>query len=76
MNGDDFVKKAMEQAKEMQHKVADALGDTDKLRAEMVEQSKRAADATHEQTKAAIDSIESAVKAGSEQIQKLLRRDG
>jgi hypothetical protein len=67
--------KAMEQAKELQAKIAQALGESDKLRDTLMEQARQSADVTNEQTKAALDNLESAMKSGSEFLQKFLRGD-
>ena len=45
---DDFMKQAMEHARELQEKLAQTLGESDKLRAALMEQARRSADATHE----------------------------
>ncbi len=75
MSSDDFMNKAMEQARELQAKIAQALGDSDKLRATLIDEARQSADATNEQTKAALDNLESAMKSGSEFLQKFLRGD-
>ncbi len=75
MSSDDFMTKAMEQARELQAKIAQALGESDKLRETLVEEARRSADATNDQTKAALDNLESAMKSGSEFLQKFLRGD-
>ncbi|MGA8841620.1 MAG: hypothetical protein WB491_14125 [Candidatus Aquilonibacter sp.] len=75
MSSDDFMTKAMEQAKELQAKIAQALGESDKLRDTLMEQARQSADVTNEQTKAALDNLESAMKSGSEFLQKFLRGD-
>ncbi len=75
MSSDDFMNKAMEQARELQTKIAQALGDSDKLRATLIDQARQSADVTNEQTKAALDNLESAMKSGSEVLQKFLRGD-
>ena len=67
--------KAMEQARELQAKIAQALGESDKLRETLMEEARRSADATNEQTKTALDNLESAMKSGSEFLQKFLRND-
>jgi hypothetical protein len=67
--------KAMEQAKELQAKIAQALGESDKLRDTLMDQARQSADVTNEQTKAALDNLESAMKSGSEFLQKFLRGD-
>ena len=67
--------KAMEQARELQTKIAQALGESDKLRETLMEEARRSADATNEQTKTALDNLESAMKSGSEFLQKFLRGD-
>jgi hypothetical protein len=67
--------KAMEQARELQAKIAQALGDSDKLRATLIDEARQSADVTNEQTKAALDNLESAMKSGSEFLQKFLRGD-
>jgi F0F1-type ATP synthase membrane subunit b/b' len=73
MSSDDFVAKAMEQAKELQAKIAQALGESDKLRDTLLEQARQSADVTNEQTKTALDNLESAMKSGSEFLQNFLR---
>jgi hypothetical protein len=65
----------MEQAKELQAKIAQALGESDKLRDTLMDQARQSADVTNEQTKAALDNLESAMKSGSEFLQKFLRGD-
>jgi hypothetical protein len=75
MSSDDFVNKAMEQARELQNRIAQALGDSDKLRETLMDQAKQTADVTNEQTKAALDNLEAAMKSGSEFLQKFLRGD-
>jgi F0F1-type ATP synthase membrane subunit b/b' len=67
--------KAMEQAKELQAKIAQALGESDKLRETLIDQARQSADVTNEQTKTALDNLESAMKSGSEFLQKFLRGD-
>ncbi len=47
MNNDDFLKKALEQARELQEKIAAAIGDSDKFRETIVEHARNSADATH-----------------------------
>lgn len=73
MSNDDFLKTALEQARELQEKIAQALGESDKLRATLMEQARQSADATHEQTKAALDNLETAMKSGSEYLTSFLR---
>ena len=75
MSSDDFMNKAMEQAKELQARIAQALNDSDKLRATLMEQAKQSADETNVQTKAALDNLESAMKSGSDYLQRFLRGD-
>lgn len=75
MSSDDFMTKAMEQAKELQAKIAQALGESDKLRETLIDQARQSADVTNEQTKTALDNLESAMKSGSEFLQKFLRGD-
>lgn len=75
MSTDDFMTKAMEQARELQAKIAQALGESDKLRATLIDEARQSADVTNEQTKAALDNLESAMKSGSEFLQKFLRGD-
>jgi hypothetical protein len=75
VSSDDFMTKAMEQAKELQAKIAQALGESDKLRDTLMDQARQSADVTNEQTKAALDNLESAMKSGSEFLQKFLRGD-
>ncbi|MGA7570793.1 MAG: hypothetical protein WCC70_12675 [Candidatus Aquilonibacter sp.] len=75
MSSDDFMTKAMEQAKELQAKIAQALGESDKLRDTLMDQARQSADVTNEQTKAALDNLESAMKSGSEFLRKFLRGD-
>ncbi len=67
------MKQAMEQARELQNRIAQALSDSDKLRATLVEQARESADQTHDQTKAALDNLETAMKSGSAILQKFLR---
>ena len=71
--GDDYVKKMFEQARELQEKIAQAIGESDKFREALVEQARKSADATHEQTKAAIDNLEAAMKTGSEFLTRFMR---
>ncbi len=73
MNNDDFMDKAVQQARDLQAKIAEALGESDKLREALMEQARASADVTNEQTKTAIDSLESAMKTGSEFLQRFLR---
>jgi hypothetical protein len=75
VSSDDFMTKAMEQARELQAKIAQALGDSDKLRETLIQEARTSADVTNEQTKAALDNLESAMKSGSEFLQKFLRGD-
>ncbi len=75
MSSDDFMTKAMEQARELQAKIAQALGESDKLRDTLMAQARQSADVTNEQTKTALDNLESAMKSGSEFLQKFLRGD-
>jgi hypothetical protein len=75
-NNDDFVKRAYEQARELQEKIAQAIGDSDKLRETLMEQARQSADATHEQTKVALDNLEAAMKNGSEFLASFLRKSG
>jgi hypothetical protein len=75
MSSDDFMAKAMEQARELQNRIAQAIGDSDKLRETLMNQAKQSADVTNEQTKAALDNLEAAMKSGSEFLQKFLRGD-
>jgi F0F1-type ATP synthase membrane subunit b/b' len=75
VSSDDFMTKAMEQAKELQAKIAQALGESDKLRETLIDQARQSADVTNEQTRAALDNLESAMKSGSEFLQKFLRGD-
>ena len=75
MSSDDFMTKAMEQARELQNRIAQALGDSDKLRDTLMDQAKQSADVTNEQTKAALDNLEAAMKSGSDFLQKFLRGD-
>jgi hypothetical protein len=75
VSSDDFMTKAMEQAKELQAKIAQALGESDKLRETLIDQARQSADVTNEQTKTALDNLESAMKSGSEFLQKFLRGD-
>ena len=75
MSSDDFMTKALEQARELQNRIAQALGDSDKLRETLMDQAKQSADVTNEQTKAALDNLEAAMKSGSEVLQKFLRGD-
>lgn len=73
MNSADIMQKAMEQAKELQAKIAQALAESDKLRETLMESARQSADLTNEQTKAAIDNLETAMKSGSEFLQRFLR---
>lgn|GEM_PF-5168512 len=73
MSNDDFMKAAMEQARELQARIAQALADSDKFRSALVEQARQSAGETHEQTKTALDNLESAMKSGSEFLQRFLR---
>ncbi len=73
---DDSMKQAMEHARDLQEKLAQTLGESDKLRAALMEQARRSADATHEQTKAALDDLEAAMKSGAETLQRFLRGNG
>jgi hypothetical protein len=75
MSNDDFMTKAMEQARELQNRIAQALSDSDKLRETLMDQAKQSADMTNEQTKTALDNLEAAMKSGSEFLQKFLRGD-
>jgi hypothetical protein len=75
VSSDDFMTKAMEQAKELQAKIAQALGESDKLRDTLMDQARQSADVTNEQTKAALDNLESAMKSGSDFLAKFLRGD-
>lgn len=75
MSTDDFMNKAMEQARELQNRIAQALGDSDKLRETLMDQAKQSADITNEQTKAALDNLDAAMKSGTEFLQKFLRGD-
>jgi hypothetical protein len=76
MNNDEFMKKAFEQARELQEKIAEAIGNSDKLRETIMEHARRGADATHEQTKAALDNLEAAMKHGSESVADFLKKSG
>ena len=76
MNNDDFLNKALEQARELQQKIAAAIGDSDKFRETIMEHARNGADATHEQTKAALDNLEAAMKNGSEFLAAFLRKSG
>jgi hypothetical protein len=75
MSSDEFMKQAREQARELQTRIAQALADSDKFRAALVEQARASAGETHEQTKAALDNLESAMKSGSDFLQRFLRGD-
>jgi outer membrane PBP1 activator LpoA protein len=75
MSSDDFMDKAMEQARELQNRIAQALSDSDKFRDTLIEQAKQSADVTNEQTKTALDNLDAAMKSGSEFLQKFLRGD-
>lgn len=75
MSTDDFMEKAMQQAKELQHKIAQALAQSDQLRETLMENARASADVTNEQTKAAIDNLEAAMKSGSEFLQRFLRNE-
>jgi len=70
---DDYVKKAFEQARELQEKIVAALGDSDKLRETLMAQARASADATHEQTKAALDNLEAAMKNGQEFLANFMK---
>ena len=70
---DEYLKRLFEQARELQEKIAQAIGESDKFRETLVEQARRSADVTHEQTKAAIDNLEAAMKSGSEFLTQFLR---
>jgi hypothetical protein len=72
MSSDEFFAKATEQAKELQARFTEAMAESDKLRAALMDQARQSADATNQQTKAALDSLESTMKAGSEFLQKFL----
>ena len=76
VNNDDFLNKALEQARELQEKIAAAIGDSDKFRETIMEHARNSADATHEQTKAALDNLEAAMKNGSEFLATFLRKSG
>ena len=73
---DDFTKAAMEHARDLQAKIAQAIGDSDKLREALMEQARKSADVTHEQTKTALDQFEAQLKAGSEMLAKFMRGGG
>ena len=73
MNGDEFMEKAMQQARELQTKIAQALSESDKLRATLMENARESADQANEQTKAAIDNLEAAMRSGSDFLQQFLR---
>jgi len=73
---DEFMAKAMEQAKELQARFAQAIAESDKLRDAFMEQARQSAETTNQQTKAALDSLESTMKAGSEFLQKFLSGKG
>lgn len=75
MSTDDFMEKAMQQAKELQNKIAQALAQSDQLRETLMENARASADVTNEQTKAAIDNLEAAMKSGSEFLQRFLRNE-
>jgi hypothetical protein len=75
MSNDDFMNKAMEQARELQNRIAQALGDSDKLRETLMDHARQSADLTNEQTKTALDNLDTAMKSGSEFLQKFLRGD-
>jgi ABC-type transporter Mla subunit MlaD len=72
-SNDDYMKHMFEQAKALQDKIAQAIGESDKFRDALVDQARKSADATHEQTRAAIDSMEDALKTGSEFLARFLR---
>jgi F0F1-type ATP synthase membrane subunit b/b' len=74
VNGDEFIEKAMQQARELQARIAQALDESDKLRATLMENARSTADETNEQTKAAIDNLEAAMRSGSEFLQRFLRK--
>ena len=69
------MEKAAQQARELQAKIAQALSESDKLRATLMENARISADQTTEQTKAAIDNLEAAMKSGSEFLQRFLRHE-
>ena len=75
MSSDDFMEKAMQQARELQAKISQALSESDKFRATLMENARASADATNEQTKAAIDNLEEAMKSGSDFLQRFLRNE-
>jgi hypothetical protein len=75
VNGDEFMEKAMQQARELQAKIAQALSESDKLRATLMENARLSASQTNEQTKTAIDNLEAAMRSGSEFLQRFLRND-
>lgn len=75
MNSDELMEKAMQQARELQAKIAQTLHESDKLRETLMESARTTADQTNEQTKAAIDNLEAAMKSGSEFLQRFLRDD-
>jgi ABC-type transporter Mla subunit MlaD len=70
---DDYVKKMFEQARELQDKITQAIGESDKFRDSLLEQARKSADVTHEQTKAALDNLEAAMKTGSEFLTRFMR---
>lgn len=73
MSTDEFMTKAMQQAKELQAKISQALAESDKLRATLIESARTSADLTTEQTKTAIDNLETAMRSGSDFLQRFLR---
>jgi phosphoribosylaminoimidazole-succinocarboxamide synthase len=70
---DDFMKRAAEQAQELQRKIAEALGQSEKLRETIFQQARASADLTNEQTKSALDNLDAAMKNGTEFLQSFLR---
>ena len=74
MSSDDFMTKAMEQAKELQAKLRRPWRKRQIAR-HPYGSSWQSADVTNEQTKAALDNLESAMKSGSEFLRKFLRGD-
>jgi len=75
------MKKALDQARDLQQRIAEAMSKSneqakpyvdqamqqaDALRETLIQQGQRSADLTHEQTTRALDQLNAAMKAGSE----------
>ena len=80
---DDVMRKVMEQAKDLQQKVTEAMAkgqeqakpyveqamkQADTLRATLITHARDSADSTHEQTNQALDQLDTALKSGSEAL--------